>query len=62
VNRHIGLRGQCRICTQGPAIAGRLLFQYPAAQELWNSLGLLKMIQEASTVDHYGNAVLEHLL
>jgi hypothetical protein len=62
VNRHIGLRGQCRICTQGPAHVDYLLFQCPTSQELWRYLGHAKMIQEASIVDHSGSAVLEQLL
>jgi hypothetical protein len=61
-NQHIGTTGGCPICNQGPEDNNHLLFQCEAAQNLWQSLGLSDIVNEAVQVDRSGSAVLEELL
>jgi hypothetical protein len=62
VNRHVGTSGQCPICTLQAEDAMHLLFQSPAAQELWESIGIRGIIEEAILEDLSGSVVLESLL
>ena len=61
-NRHVGTSGACPICNQGPEDIRHLLFQCQIAQDMWNSLGLMGIIDEAMQGDRAGSAVLEILL
>jgi hypothetical protein len=61
VNRHIGTTSGCPICNSGPKDVLHLLFCCPVAKELWSSLGLLDIFEEAAQVDRAGSAVLEEI-
>jgi ribonuclease HI len=61
-NRHIPTPGGCPICNQGPEDIRHLLFQCQPAIELWSSLGLQLVIEEAASADMAGSAMLEHIL
>jgi hypothetical protein len=60
--RHIGTSGACPVCSQGPEDIYHLLFLCPATKEIWQSLGLDQVIEEALHVDREGSTILEHLL
>jgi hypothetical protein len=62
VIRHIGFSGQCLICVQEPEDVAHLLFQYDTARQIWSSLGITNIIDDALLTDRVGSAVLEHLL
>jgi ribonuclease HI len=47
---------------QGPEDILHLLFECDTAKQIWSSLGLIEIIEEAMLVDRAGSAVLEHLL
>jgi hypothetical protein len=51
VNRHIGTSGQCPICQQAPEDLIHLLFQCEMVRDLWNSLGITEVIEQAVTID-----------
>jgi hypothetical protein len=61
-NRHIKISGQCPICEVGMEDTKHMLFQCHRAKLIWENLGLDAMIERASSIDHAGQAVLEHLL
>jgi hypothetical protein len=61
-NRHIGTSGQCPVCSQSPEDILHLLFNCDMARQMWDSLGLTSVIEEACTVDRAGSAVLEFLM
>jgi hypothetical protein len=61
-NRHIGTSGACPVCSQGPEDICHLLFLCPATKEIWQSLGLDQVIEEALHVDREESSILEHLL
>jgi hypothetical protein len=46
-NRDIGISGSCPICNQGVEDVWHLLFTCPAAVEVWQSLGIHYIIQDA---------------
>jgi hypothetical protein len=52
----------CPICKQDPKDVRHLLFQCQSAIELWSSLGLQPVIEEAASADMAGSAMLEHIL
>ena len=50
-NRHIGTTGECQICRLGPEDVRHLLFHCQAARDMWNSLDLTAIIDEAAQED-----------
>jgi hypothetical protein len=58
-NRHVGTSSECPICHDGPEDILHLLFRCTAAQELWSSLGIHEIIEEAMSGDQSGSVVLE---
>ena len=62
VNRHVGTSGECPICSHAEDDTLHLLFQCPTTHDMWRSLGLNDIIDEAMGVDRAGSAVLEFLL
>jgi ribonuclease HI len=62
VNRHIGTSGQCPICQQAPEDLAHLFFQCETARDLWDSLGIAEVIEQAVIIDRAGSAVLEFIL
>jgi ribonuclease HI len=62
VNRHVGTSGQCPICSIAPEDIMHLLFQCDIVRQLWTSLGLSAIIDEASVIDRSGSVVLEQLM
>jgi hypothetical protein len=62
VNRHVGTSGECPVCHSGPEDVLHLVFTCQAAKEIWQSLGLDRIIDDAISVDRSGSAVLEHLI
>jgi hypothetical protein len=62
VNRHIGTSGQCPVCQQAPEDIVHLLFQCGTPRDIWSSLGIVGVIDEAISIDRSGSAVLEFLL
>jgi hypothetical protein len=61
-NRHIGTSGQCSVCSQAPEDILHLLFNCEMARQMWDSLGLTSVIEEACMVDRAGSAFLEFLM
>jgi hypothetical protein len=61
-NRHVGTSSECPICHQGPEDILHLAFQCPAAREIWTTLGIHEIIEEAMIVDRSGSAALEEFL
>jgi hypothetical protein len=47
---------------QGAEDVNHLLFHCATSKEIWSSLGIAKIIEEAFITDRSGSAVLEHLL
>jgi hypothetical protein len=60
-NRHVGTSSECPICHQGPEHILHLIFQCPTARELWMTLGIHEMIDQAMIVDRTRSAVLEEI-
>lgn len=61
-NRHIGIDGVCPSCHQGEEDLKHLLFRCNLANELWNRLGVMDIIDDAVVIDRPGYVILEHLL
>ena len=61
-NRHIPVSGQCPICSGAAEDIKHLIFSCPRAEEVWRSLGILHIIENAMLVDRSGSVVLEELL
>ena len=61
-NRHIGTSGECPIYNEGAEDIVHLLFLCHTARELWASLGVHEIIEQAVHADRSGSAVLEYLL
>jgi hypothetical protein len=61
-NHHIGMDSACSICHQGPKDISNLLFQCPAAREIWDSLNLTSIIDKEMLEDREGSAIIESLL
>jgi ribonuclease HI len=61
-NRHIGSSGECPICRTEPEDVLHLLFKCNASKEIWQSLGLANIIEDATSIDRSGFAVLEYLI
>jgi hypothetical protein len=61
-NRHIGDTTACPICTIHAEDVKHLLFEWPAAREVWHSLNIQHIIDDATIVDRSGSAILEHIL
>jgi hypothetical protein len=61
-NRHIGTSAGCPVCNLGPEDIRHLLFQCPVAKNLWESIGINGIIEDAILDDRAGSAVLENLL
>jgi hypothetical protein len=60
-NRHVGTSGQCPVCLQAGEDVKHLLFQCDTARDLWRTLGLLDVIDEAMQLDRSGSVILEIL-
>jgi hypothetical protein len=61
-NMHIGDTAACPICTTHAEDIKHLLFECPAAREVWHSLNIQHIIDDATIVDRSGSAILEHIL
>lgn len=61
-NRHVGTSASCPICGVGPEDVVHLLFLCPAARELWEAIGILDIISDATQTDRSCSVVLEVLL
>jgi ribonuclease HI len=61
-NRHIGTSGSCPICNQGAEDVRHLLFQCPAAKDIWQALDLNTFIDGVSQLDRSGSVVLELII
>ena len=59
---HVGTHGACPICHQGTTNLKHLLFQCNLAEELWNRLGMMEIIDDVVMIDQSGFVILEHLL
>lgn len=60
-NRHIGSNGACPVCKQGAEDIRHLLFLCTSARDLWASLGLTQLINQALAVDRSGSAIFEFI-
>jgi hypothetical protein len=54
----IGTSGSCPICNQGAEDVRHLLFQCPAAIDIWQALDLNNFIDDVSQLDRSGSIVL----
>jgi ribonuclease HI len=61
-NRHIKVSAQCPICWQGSEDIRHLMFTCGRAKEVWKSLGLEEVINNAVNLDRSGSVVLEEIL
>jgi hypothetical protein len=59
---YLPISGQCLVCAQGAEDVKHLIFTCNRARDVWESLGLKEIIQEASVVDRSGSAILEEIL
>ena len=61
-DRHIPVSAQCPICSLDAEDVGHLMFKCSRAKDVWNSLGVYHLIEQALLVDRSGSVVLEELL
>ena len=61
-NRHIPVSGKCPICSLDAEDIRHIMFSCPRAKEVWRSLGILHIIENALMIDRSGSVVLKELL
>lgn len=61
-SRHIKVSPSCPICHDGPEYIRHLIFICKRAKEVWKSLGLDEIIDQALCTDRSGSVVLEEIL
>lgn len=61
-NRHMKVSPICPSCTNEPEDTKHVLFLCQKAKEVWNKLGMGRVIKEACVIDRAGEAILEFLL
>ena len=60
--RHIKVSPQCPCCKEGADTTAHVLFQCPAARNVWEELALEKLIQKACLIDRAGESIFGFLL
>ena len=60
--RHIPTWAQCPVCSRGPEDIKPMVFTCYRAKQVWHSLGILDIIEEAARLDRSGSVALEDIL
>jgi hypothetical protein len=60
--RHIKVHPQCALCRVGPKDMKHLLFSCIWDRQVWDSLGVIQMMDEAFRVDRLRSVILERIL
>nr|XP_051221482.1 uncharacterized protein LOC127339703 [Lolium perenne] len=61
-NRHVGTSGECPVCNLHAEDLRHLLFTCPVAIDMWQTMGIHEIIEDALDEDREGSALLENII